>query len=528
MSDAVTALFNGTGGGNGTRAGTLQGLLLNVVTLDKAIVMTLVYATIFLTGIVGNVCTCVVISRNRPMHTATNFYLFSLAISDLLLLILGLPQEMYHAWVPEPYIFGETFCVIRGLAAEMSSNASILTITSFTIERYLAICHPLRSHTMSKLSRAIRLILVVWVVAVLCAVPQTIQFGIVQRHDENGTVVPDSEDCNLKTPLDNAFELSTMFFFVLPMSLITVLYVLIGLRLRNPGFRTPNASTKSGNGFQDSRRSTSSRGGGQQSPGRQRASHHQRLMPTLSSSSGNSRRAVVKMLVAVVVAFFLCWAPFHAQRLMAVYASENPPPLVVRVYEALTYVSGVLYYVSATINPILYHIMSLKFRTAFKDTLGSCCGQRPSRATKSSSLYNFNSTVRSRVVTDNTETTLETLMREEDGEEGFANGGTKRTSPPGHAPPAGRSIRLVDRGGPPAERNCRQGGGGHAAVTVVKSDSISNSSMQMMEDEPVSPMELTNFMAEINERCDPHGEVKEKPPTRENGRNGNGYFISRC
>ena len=52
-------------------------------------VLTSVYVLIFLTGVVGNVTTCVVIARNNYMHTATNFYLFSLAVSDLLTLIFG-------------------------------------------------------------------------------------------------------------------------------------------------------------------------------------------------------------------------------------------------------------------------------------------------------------------------------------------------------------------------------------------------------------------------------------------------------
>jgi neuromedin U receptor 1 len=47
------------------------------------------YAIILLFGVFGNVCTCVVIIRNSSMHTATNYYLFSLAVSDLLMLVLG-------------------------------------------------------------------------------------------------------------------------------------------------------------------------------------------------------------------------------------------------------------------------------------------------------------------------------------------------------------------------------------------------------------------------------------------------------
>lgn len=64
------------------------------------------------------------------------------------------------------------FCIIRGFAAETSTNATVLTITAFTIERYVAICHPFLSHTESNLSRAFKYILIIWVVALTLAFPQ--------------------------------------------------------------------------------------------------------------------------------------------------------------------------------------------------------------------------------------------------------------------------------------------------------------------------------------------------------------------
>lgn len=191
--------------------------------------ITVIYMIIFVTGVVGNISTCIVISKNRSMHTATNYYLFSLAISDFLLLLSGVPQEVYYIWRKYPYVFGEVFCVARGLIAETSANATVLTITSFTVERYLAICHPFLQHTMSKLSRAVRLILVVWVVSVCLAIPQALQFGVVT--DQNHI-----DHCTLKRVIiQHSFELSTVLIFLTPMTLITILYILIGLKLRTSG-----------------------------------------------------------------------------------------------------------------------------------------------------------------------------------------------------------------------------------------------------------------------------------------------------
>jgi hypothetical protein len=55
----------------------------------ESVLLMLVYVIIFITGVIGNVITCVVIARNSYMQTATNYYLFSLAISDLLTLFFG-------------------------------------------------------------------------------------------------------------------------------------------------------------------------------------------------------------------------------------------------------------------------------------------------------------------------------------------------------------------------------------------------------------------------------------------------------
>ncbi|XP_067126509.1 pyrokinin-1 receptor-like [Centruroides vittatus] len=348
-----------------------------------AIPMTFVYAIILITGMIGNVCTCVVITRNKYMHTATNYYLFNLAISDLLLLIMGLPQEMYQLWVRYPYVFGEFFCIFRGLTSETSTNASILTITSFTVERYLAICHPLRAQTMSKLSRAVKFIIVIWIMAALFATPLVVQFGIVVE-TSNDVAITDTTICTVKNPLKHAFESSTFLFFILPMTIISALYVLIGLKLRessNLSRCVPTDSAPMTNGW---RRNAS--------PSihvdRRHISKH-----GINRQTSSSRQAVIKMLVAVVVAFFICWAPFHAQRLMAVYAMEKTPTNIV-IYSVLTYISGITYYVSSTINPILYSIMSLKFRHAFRDTLARCFGRKRNKGMRNLNSR-YNSTIRS-------------------------------------------------------------------------------------------------------------------------------------
>ena len=71
-----------------------------------------------------------------------------------------------------PYVLGETVCILQGLAAETSANATVLTITAFTIERYIAISYPFLSRTATKLRRAVRYIILIWTLSFIFAIPQ--------------------------------------------------------------------------------------------------------------------------------------------------------------------------------------------------------------------------------------------------------------------------------------------------------------------------------------------------------------------
>lgn len=84
---------------------------------------------------------------------------------------------------------------------------------------------------------------------------------------------------------------------------------------------------------------------------------------------GKNRRLIRFLIacaiVAVVVAFFICWAPNHAQRIWAVYLPSPPPLDYPTSFVTLNYLSGILYYINCTVNPILYQFMSRQFRQAF-------------------------------------------------------------------------------------------------------------------------------------------------------------------
>ncbi|XP_043237236.1 neuropeptides capa receptor-like [Amphibalanus amphitrite] len=304
--------------------------------LDVVLPITVVYALIFVTGVIGNVAVCLVIFRHPALQTATNFYLFSLAVADLTVLVLGLPNDLKVYWRQYPWALGRPLCKIRALISEMTSYVSALIIVAFSLERYLAICHPLLSYTMAGRRRATRIIVGVWVLSLLAAAPFAFYTDVHYIEFPSGSGIFLETICYM--PNEWPLIFSSFVFFIVPMSMLMFIYICIGIKIHR--VETVGGSTLGPTGSGEARR------------------------------RGN-RRAVLRMLVAVVIGFFLCFAPYHAQRLLYIYGKQLPNYREINEY--MYYTTGCFYYVSATINPILYNVMSAKYRRAFKETL---CGRR--------------------------------------------------------------------------------------------------------------------------------------------------------
>ncbi|CAL1539174.1 unnamed protein product, partial [Lymnaea stagnalis] len=256
----------------------------------------------------------------------------------------ALPPEITSIWKAYPFSLGSGFCFIKSFVPEMTYYASVLTITAFTIDRYVAICHPLRSQSLSSLSRAVKIIIGIWVVACACALPYPIHTRTFYEVLDpcTGEPLPDSYLCNIPSKwrhrMKYVFQFSTFAFFVIPMVIITIMYVLIGLTLMKTDQFAAGKKNK------------------------------QAII-----SAAKAKKAVLKMLVAVVIAFFVCWAPFHTQRLMTLYVPPDAwTDTLLEIQTNIFYFSGVLYYVTSTVNPILYNVMSKRYRKAFRRTLYLC------------------------------------------------------------------------------------------------------------------------------------------------------------
>ena len=194
------------------------------------------YLIIFLVGVLGNVMTCTVIAYHRVMRTPTNYYLLSLAVSDLLVLLLGLPLELYEMWRNYPFLLGKGGCYFKTFLFETVCFASILIVTALSVERYIAVVHPLKAKYVVTRAHAKRVILSVWGISMLCAMPNASLHGILTLPPGSGASgIPESALCTLVRPrwmYNLLIQVTTLLFFLLPMLTISVLYLLIGLQLR--------------------------------------------------------------------------------------------------------------------------------------------------------------------------------------------------------------------------------------------------------------------------------------------------------
>uniref|UniRef100_A0A3B4TZK2 Thyrotropin-releasing hormone receptor n=1 Tax=Seriola dumerili TaxID=41447 RepID=A0A3B4TZK2_SERDU len=292
-------------------------------------------------GIVGNVMVILVVLTTKHMRTPTNCYLVSLAVADLMVLTAaGLPtitDSLFGSWV-----FGHYGCLCITYFQYLGINASSCSITAFTIERYIAICHPIKAQFLCTLSRAKKIIVFVWAFTCLYCVMWFYLSDIQELVYDNVTIIT----CGYRVP--RKFYLPIYFFdfgafFVLPLLLSAVLYGLIArILFLNPLPSDPKDKKKNGHGNHALSNSTSCKN-----------SRH-------SSSTATSRRQVTKMLAVVVILFAALWMPYRT--LVVVNSCLD------RAYLDTWFLlfCRICIYLNSAINPVIYNAMSQKFRAAFR------------------------------------------------------------------------------------------------------------------------------------------------------------------
>uniref|UniRef100_A0A4W3H7F8 Growth hormone secretagogue receptor type 1 n=1 Tax=Callorhinchus milii TaxID=7868 RepID=A0A4W3H7F8_CALMI len=281
--------------------------------------VTIVCIILFIIGATGNTMTVLIIRRYKDMKTTTNLYLTSMAVSDLMIFFC-LPFDLYRLWKYRPWIFGEFVCRFYQYINEGCTYATILHITALSIERYLAICFPLKAKVFNTKQRVKCVIALLWAFALISASPFFFLVGV----EEDSDMCKHTEYAVNSGLLGIMIWVSTIYFFF-PMICLAFLYGFIGRKLwkSKNKIKGPNAAN--------------------------RERYH---------------KQTVKILAVVVLAFAICWLPFHVGRNLFSNTSENGGIAVFFFSQYFNIVSMLLFYLSASINPVLYNLMSRKYRAA--------------------------------------------------------------------------------------------------------------------------------------------------------------------
>uniref|UniRef100_A0A8C6USC1 Thyrotropin-releasing hormone receptor n=1 Tax=Neogobius melanostomus TaxID=47308 RepID=A0A8C6USC1_9GOBI len=288
-------------------------------------------------GIVGNVMVVLVVFTTRHMRTPTNCYLVSLAIADLTVLVAaGLPNvadSLTGTWV-----FGHAGCLGITYLQYLGINVSSCSITAFTVERYIAICHPIKAQTVCTVSRAKRIITGVWIFT--CIYCMQWLFLVDIQVGPDGHVL-----CGYRVKRDlylPIYLIDFAIFYVIPLLLAIVLYGLIARILYLRERTQTTFSDVGGKGGRSTR------------------------------SAHSSRKQVTKMLAVVVILFALLWMPYRTLVLINSFVSTPYLDAWFLLF------CRTCIYANSAINPVIYNAMSQKFRSAFRGCTAAK-GQRARR-----------------------------------------------------------------------------------------------------------------------------------------------------
>ncbi|OTF71042.1 thyrotropin-releasing hormone receptor-like protein [Euroglyphus maynei] len=171
----------------------------------------------------------IVVLRSRSMRTPTNCYLVSLAIADTMVLLASVPNEIISYYLlGDRWIWGPFGCALFIFLQYLGINASSLSIAAFTVERYIAICHPMLAHKLCTVRRAKRIIMYVWMFATAYCAP----WLFLTKTERIHYLWINQEVYTCKFKLNREFYkgyylTDIVLFYVLPLFISCVLYALI-------------------------------------------------------------------------------------------------------------------------------------------------------------------------------------------------------------------------------------------------------------------------------------------------------------
>ncbi|XP_070710300.1 dopamine receptor D4 related sequence [Pempheris klunzingeri] len=376
---------------------------------------------LILVTILGNILVCLSVLTERSLKTATNYFIISLAVADLLLAVLVLPLYVYSEFLGGIWTLSTYTCDALMAMDVMLCTASILNLCAISVDRYIAVVVPLKYNRNQFSIRQLAFIAATWLLSLGVASP--VIFGLNQVPGRNPSM------CRLEDDGFVVYSSICSFFVPCPVMLLLYYGMFRGLRRWSSHSRSQAGragrralSLRFGSALRRAKTTTvGSRGKvmyavpaslsptspstismttpsptpvteeqpdvamAESNPvttqidsmsdgeaterreeGQTKSSTPKRRRRTNQSCrvSGRERKAM-RVLPVVVGVFLACWTPFfvvHVTKVLCQSCDISPTLMSVVTW---------LGYVNSAVNPIIYTAFNAEFRNVFHKLL--CC-----------------------------------------------------------------------------------------------------------------------------------------------------------
>nr|XP_005995307.1 PREDICTED: D(1C) dopamine receptor-like [Latimeria chalumnae] len=309
---------------------------------------------LILTTLLGNTLVCLAVIKFRHLRSkVTNFFVISLAVSDLFVAVLVMPWKAITE-VAGFWPFGQ-FCDIWVAFDIMCSTASILNLCIISVDRYWAIASPFRYERKMTQRVAFVMIGVAWMLSILISfipvqlswhkadtlLSQSFNFSL------NETI---SENCDASLNRTYAISSSLISFYI-PVAIMIVTYTRI-YRIAQRQIRRISSLERAVEHAQNCQNN--------ECP-------HEASLKT----SFKKETKVLKTLSIIMGVFVFCWLPFFVLNCMvpfcdlSLHESGELPCVSETTFNIFVWFG----WANSSLNPIIY-AFNADFRKAFTTILG--------------------------------------------------------------------------------------------------------------------------------------------------------------
>ncbi|XP_072030110.1 uncharacterized protein [Amphiura filiformis] len=325
---------------------------------------------IILIGLIGNLIVCLAITKTPKLRKVVNYFVLSLAVSDLLVCALVIPLAIYQE-VTGQWRMARLTCRLWILCDVLLCTASIWNLCLVSIDRFLAVTQPIKYAKYRTPRNAIFLILSAWFISLVTAV--ILVFALAKDGD-------DTEVCQVEAnPIVGI--ITALIAFFIPCIIISLLYIQIFVAIKRKVTRKHSdlAKTVAYQAAKLARQQSSlskviDRQDKSSTADELSADHPSGSAPKSENTlTRRKRRWTVRrmesisikremktaIVLAIVVGVFIgCWLPYFIIYLVTQWSETD----LKTAFQVATWLG----WCNSIINPLIYTIFNEDFREAFK------------------------------------------------------------------------------------------------------------------------------------------------------------------